>query len=40
MPAIRPALRVFLLFFPLTLVHLLLHEGGHALVALFNQVPT
>jgi hypothetical protein len=33
------AFRVMLLFFPLTLVHLCLHEGGHALVALFHQAP-
>ncbi len=32
MPEIRSALLVFLTLFPMTLLHLFLHEGGHALV--------
>ncbi len=38
-PALLAALRVFLLYFPLTLSHLFLHEGGHDLVALVNRTP-
>jgi hypothetical protein len=37
--AIRSALLVFLLFFPLTFLHLLVHEGGHALVNVFYKIP-
>jgi hypothetical protein len=36
---LRTALLVFLLFFPLTFLHLLVHEGGHALVNLFYKIP-
>jgi hypothetical protein len=36
---VRSALLVFLLFFPLTFLHLLVHEGGHALVNLFYKTP-
>ncbi len=39
MSAIRSALRVFLLFFPMTLLFLLLHEGGHAIVDLIYRAP-
>lgn len=35
--ALLAVLRLFLLFFPLTLMHLFLHEGGHDLVALINR---
>jgi len=37
--AIRSTLLVFLMFFPLTFLHLLFHEGGHALVNLVYRVP-
>lgn len=37
--AVRSAVLVFLLMFPLTFIHLLVHEGGHALVNLFYRVP-
>ncbi len=36
---LRTALLVFLIFFPLTFVHLFVHEGGHALVSLYARVP-
>jgi hypothetical protein len=39
MATLRASLRVFLLFFPMTLLHLFLHEGGHALVNLFYRIP-
>ncbi len=39
MPALRASLLVFLLFFPLTFLHLLVHEGGHALVNLALKIP-
>ncbi len=36
---LRSALLMFLLLFPLTLLHLFLHESGHAVFNLIDRVP-
>ena len=37
--ALRSSLLVFFLFFPLTFMHLFVHESGHALVNLIYRIP-
>ena len=38
--AVKSAVLLFLIFFPLSFLHLVTHEGGHALVNLIHRVPS
>jgi hypothetical protein len=38
-PAMKSTILLFLIFFPLSFLHLIVHEGGHALVNLIHNVP-